>query len=119
MDADHERLDRELVTLAGAIQAGDPVRACRQLAQLAIELDARFWREERAIAMAFARAGGAPSPLAKLQREHTRVRQLLAALAHAIDGADGHGIEAIATLRSVLLLHLAKEELLLQAHAAC
>jgi hypothetical protein len=63
-----------------------------------------------------------PNAVAKIHSEHAKLRTLVGRIANAIDRADDRrGLEVIGKLRSVLLLHLAKEESLMplvhQSHA--
>lgn len=115
MHEDLEQLDHELAALASCLRSGDHMRACARLAELAFKLDRYISREERALAAAFhALDGAAPRPLVAMRREHTSLREIVAAIASALDRADGaRAIDIIGKLRSVLLLHVVKEERLL------
>jgi hypothetical protein len=113
--ADHERLDEELARLAQTLHTGDHMMACLQLAEFALELDHYIRREERALAYAYQLlAATPPNAMTAVRKEHAGLRRLVAMLANALDQAEARrGAEIIAGLRSVLLLHVAKEELLL------
>lgn len=92
------------------------MQACLQLAEFALKLDHYIVREERAMMLAHRTAESTkPSKaLASVRREHTSLRQLVAAVAAALDKADDRrAVEIVSKLRSVLLLHVAKEERLL------
>ena len=81
-----------------------------QLAEFALKLDHSIYREERALSLA---SDLSSSPLAKVRREHASLRRLISLIAMALDRADERrGLEVVGKLRSVLLVHLAKEETL-------
>ncbi len=115
MHEDHEQLDQELSRLAQSLHSGDHMQACLQLAEFALKLDHYIVREERAMMLAHRTAEHTnPKALASVRREHTSLRQLVAAIAAALDRADDRrAVEIVSKLRSVLLLHVAKEERLL------
>lgn len=115
MHEDHEQLDQELSRLAQSLHGGDHMQACLQLAEFALKLDHYITREERALTVVHRVVEGSkPKALASVRREHTSLRQLVAAVAAALDRADdGRAVEIVSKLRSVLLLHVAKEERLL------
>lgn len=112
MYVQQEQLDEELVHLAELVRAGDVTLSCMQLADFASKLDRLMRHEERALAFVYERlAPTTPSPLAKVKREHASLRSLIGLLAHALDRADERrGLELVARLRSVLMVHVAKEE---------
>lgn len=111
---EHEPLDLELARLAQSLRCGEHMIACLQLAEFALKLDRCIRREERALSLAYDRLPPAtPSPLAKVRSEHASLRRLVGLIASALDRADDRrGLEVIGKLRSVLLLHQAKEEAL-------
>lgn len=115
MRDDHEKLDLELSQLAQALRGGDHMLACLQLAEFALKLDIYIRREERAFSFAYSVVGVTPPhAVAFVQREHTSLRQLVSSIASALDRADDRrGVEIVGKLRSVLLLHMMKEELIL------
>ena len=110
MHDDHEHLDQELVRLERSLRCGDHMMACLQLAEFALKLDHYIRREERVLA---AQSEGVPDShewLAKIHREHASLRRFVALIASALDRADDRrGVEVTGVLRSVLLLHVAKE----------
>jgi hypothetical protein len=111
MSDEHEQLDEELARLAHSLRTGDHMVACLQLAAFALALDHRIRREERTLASAC--DGTTFDPLVKVRIEHASLRRLVSLVASALDRADDRrGLEVIGKLRSVLLLHLAKEETL-------
>lgn len=118
MHEDHEQLDQELARLAQSLTSGDLMVACLQLAEFAVKLDRYIRREERAMSLPDRLAEG-PKAYSAVQREHTSLRQLVSSIASALDRADDRrGLEMVSKLRSVLLLHVTKEELLLTAPAS-
>lgn len=120
MHEDLEQLDHELAALACSLRSGDHMLACAQLGELAFKLDRYISREERALALVLqALDGAAPGPLVAMQREHKSLREMVAAVASALDRADdARAIDIVGKLRSVLLLHIAKEERLLPPQLA-
>ncbi len=119
MHDDHEQFDQELVRIGQTLHEGDHMSACLQLAEFALKLDLYIRREERVLAMEPLSVLMPPRALACVQREHTSLRQLVARIATALDGADDtRCVDTLCKLRSVLLLHLAKEELLLATPAS-
>jgi hypothetical protein len=112
---EHEQLDGGLARLAQSLRRGDHMLACLELAEFALKLDRCIHREERVLALE--REGlsvTAPGTVAKIHSEHASLRRLVALIANALDRADDRrGLEVIGKLRSVLLLHLAKEESLM------
>ncbi len=122
MYAEQEQLDEELDHLAELLRSGDVMLSCIQLADFASKLDRIMRHEERALAFVYERlAPRTPNPIAKVKREHGSLRTLISLLATALDRADAHrGLEVVARLRSVLMVHAAKEnwlQPLTHAHA--
>lgn len=100
-----DQLDHELARLADSLRSNRHLLACLQLAEFALKLERCIHREERVLSAASA------GPLAKVKTEHASLRRLISAIAAAIDQSDERrGLELVGKLRSVLLLHLAKEE---------
>jgi len=112
MYAEQEQLDEELGHLAELLRAGDMMLSCIQLAEFASKLDRIMRHEERALAFVYERlTPRTPNPIAKVKREHASLRTLISLLATALDRADARrGIEVVARLRSVLMVHAAKED---------
>ena len=105
---EHEQLDDELARLAQSLRGGDHMMACLQLAEFALKLDRCIRREERVVEMT------TPAVFGKIQSEHASLRRLVGLIAAALDRSDDRrGLEVIGKLRSVLLLHVAKEESLI------
>lgn len=110
MDDEHEQLDDELARLAHSLRRGDFMMACIELAEFALKLDRIIWFEERVLATD---EHLRPAVLAMVRREHASLRRMVGLVANALDRADERrGLEVIGKLRSVLLLHAAKEETL-------
>jgi hypothetical protein len=116
MHEDHDQLDHELARLAQALRERDHMLACLRLAEFALKLDHYIRREERELSVACRLVEATrPSALAMIHREHSSLRQLVAAVASALDRADDRrGVELVGKLRSVLLVHVAKEQIVLQ-----
>jgi hypothetical protein len=115
MHLDHEHLDQELILLERSIRGGDHMTACLQLAEFSLVLDHYIRCEERAMS-----TQPAPPWNAKIQREHTSMRRLVALIACALDRADDRrSAEVTSLLRSVLLLHAAKEQSLFSDREWC
>jgi hypothetical protein len=116
MHEDHEQLDQELIRLGHALDLGDHMSACLQLAEFALRLDLYICREERVLATEPLSTLTPPRIVATVHREHTSLRQLVARIATGLDGADDtRCVDTLCKLRSVLLLHMAKEEMLLSS----
>ena len=111
---EHDRLDEDLAHLAQLLRSSDVMMACIQLAELGLKLDRIMRCEERVLSFAYERAAvTAPGPLAMVRKEHATLRRHVSMIADALDRADvRRGLEVIARLRSLLLVHLAKEEVL-------
>jgi hypothetical protein len=112
---DHEHLDDELARLARTLRAGDHMMACLQLAEFALKLDRYIRREERALSYAYQLLAAAhPKAMETVRSEHASLRHLVAMVASALDQSEArHGADIVGRIRSVLLLHVAKEELML------
>jgi hypothetical protein len=111
---EHEQFDEDLARLAQSLRSGEHMLGCLQLAEFALKLDQCIRCEERALSL---RCEGMPTsrptPIAKVRNEHASIRRLVGLIATALDRADDRRcLELIGKLRSVLLLHLAKEEAL-------
>ncbi|HVK87406.1 MAG TPA: hemerythrin domain-containing protein [Kofleriaceae bacterium] len=107
---EHDQLDHELARLADSLRSSRNLLACLQLAEFAFKLEHCIHSEESAFSAASGRLAR-PGPLAKVKTEHASLRRLISAIAIAIDQSDERrGLELVSKLRSVLLLHLAKEE---------
>ncbi|MBL9016953.1 MAG: hemerythrin domain-containing protein [Myxococcales bacterium] len=111
MSDEGEQLDDRIASLAETLRAGDLVMACLELAEVALELDRAMHREERALELLLASRPATPPPLTHVRREHGSLRRLVGGIAGALDAGDEQqGLDQIGKLRSVLLVHLAKEE---------
>jgi hypothetical protein len=117
-----DQLDEDLAHLAQSLRSNDMMLACIQLAEFALKLDRIMHSEERALSLAYEQMNPTSrSPLAMVKNEHASLRRLISLIASALDRADGRrGLEVIGKLRSVLMVHVAKEETLqplMQHHA--
>jgi hypothetical protein len=112
MQEDLEQLDEELAALARSLRDGDHMLACVQLGDFARKLDRYIGREERALELANRLVEAtSPKALVAMRREHTSLREIVAAIASALDQSDGaRAIDIVGKLRSVLLLHVTKEQ---------
>jgi hypothetical protein len=112
MTDEHDQIDPRLALLAQSLRSGDHMLACLQLAELALRLDRCIQREERVLSLTCAlQDSPSPIPLAKIRAEHASLRHLVSSIANALDRADDRRcLELVGKLRSVLLLHLMKEE---------
>ena len=104
MDDEHYHLDEALMRLERGLRSGGHMLACLQLAELALKLDHAIRREERLLTVT-------GRPAIRIRQEHASLRRIVASVAAALDRADDRRArELITQLRSVLLLHVAKEE---------
>jgi hemerythrin-like domain-containing protein len=121
LSSEHERLDDLLSDVGVLLRAGRQRTARRHLTRFTSRFDHYVRTEERLLFAALESAGsGAPgAPTGPMRREHRSLRRLVAALFEAIEGGDRkRALEALASLRSVLLVHHAKEEWLIHPHLA-
>lgn len=117
MHEELKQLDPKLAALACSLRDGDYMLACVQLGELALELDHYICREERALELAYrAMEGRARKAFVTMRGEHRCLRDLVAAIASALDRAERErAADIVGKLRSVLLFHVTKEEQLLAA----
>lgn len=109
MDDEHYHLDDALMRLEQGLRSGSHMLASLQLAELALKLDRAIRREERLL-------GVTGRPAVRIRQEHASLRRLVGSVAAALDRADDRRARDLITqLRSVLLLHAAKEEPFLAA----
>ena len=109
---EHETPDDQLIRLGQSLRRGEHMLACLQLAEFALKLDHCIHLEERTLSLTFERRP-MPNPLTKVRREHASLRRLISSIAAALDRADDRrGLELVGKLRSVLIVHLVKEETL-------
>jgi hypothetical protein len=109
-----DQLDEALAHLARSLRSSDMMLACIQLAEFALKLDRIMRSEERVLSLAYQQMDRtARHPLMMVKSEHASLRRLISLIASAIDRADERrGLEVIGKLRSVLMVHVAKEEAL-------
>lgn len=115
MHDEHTRFDDKLFELEGSLQSGDHETARAQLAAFDVALSRYVRNEERVVFPALERLVSTPfAPAIRMRLEHGSLRRLIAALRFALDRSDRRrGLDALGKLRSLLLLHVAKEEWIL------
>jgi iron-sulfur cluster repair protein YtfE (RIC family) len=101
-----------LTQLEETIRSGDRATALEQLITFDAELTRYVRGEERVLFPVLERfTSVSAAATTRMRCEHRSLRQLVDTLAELISRADRRrGLEVLATLRSVLLLHVAKEE---------
>jgi len=101
------------------IRLGDCEMARLDLAAFDLELSGYVRGEERVVFPAIERMHPAPfAPTARMRREHGRLRAMLLAVWSALEhGQPWEALEVLGGLRSVLLLHVAKEDWILRTSA--
>lgn len=109
---EHGRLDDALGDLDRFLRCGDTAAARNRLSRFTARFDRYVHGEERLLFQVL--DGGKPAqhaPTAQMRREHGVLRRLVAALRDALQRADhAQGLDALGSLRSVFLIHHAKEE---------
>lgn len=112
MHDDHTCWDEELAKLDGSLRAGDRDAALEQLVAFDAELTRYVRREEREVFPLLERLASVPvTATASMRAEHRSLRRLIDTIGELIAREDRRrGLDALATLRSVLMLHVAKEE---------
>ncbi len=115
LDDQHALLELGLSAQERSIAAHDFFDAHQRLDGFRAHLDRYVRGEERVL---FPFYEHLPSvrhePIARLRQEHGHLRRMIAALAKVIDQRDAsRALDALATLRSVLLVHGAKEDWLI------
>jgi len=115
LDIEHGRLDDTLDDLGRFLRAGNTAAARSRLVRFTARFDRYVHGEERLLFPVL--ENGKPSPLAptaQMRREHGVLRRLVAALRDKMHRDDRpRSLELLSSLRSVFLLHHAKEEWLL------
>jgi hemerythrin-like domain-containing protein len=112
LEDEHQRLDATLADLELALRSGDSDTVRAQLATFEAGLNRYVHGEERVLfpvleALFPTRFG----PTARMRREHRSLRKLVAAVWESLARGDrSRGTRMLGNLRSVFLLHLAKEE---------
>lgn len=105
--SEHDDLDEALEAVERMLRVGKHAAARRQLASFVARYTARVDHEERALR---AGPGRRRELLAKVRQEHARLGVLVAALVDALAREHARsGLEVIEMLRSVFVLHVAKE----------
>jgi hemerythrin-like domain-containing protein len=112
---EHDRLDDALDDLHRFLRAGNTTAARNRLARFTTRFERYIHGEERLLFPVL--EGGKRShlaPTAQMRREHGFLRRLVAAVRDALHRDDhAQSLDALGSLRSVFLLHHAKEEWLI------
>ena len=112
MDNQPASFDDHLAKVDASLRSGDNVMARLHLATFDLKLSGYVRGEERAVFPALERMTSGPcTPTAKMRTEHDSLRDLVSVMWDALDHADRHrGLDVLGTLRSLLVLHVAKED---------
>ena len=116
MKDDHGPLDDKLFRLAASLRAGDRDRALGLFLAFDAELTGYMRREERLLFPVLERFTTMSRRATGVMRdEHRSLRRLLDSLGEQIARADDRGgLDVVASLRSVLVLHFTKEAWMLE-----
>lgn len=107
----HHLLDDVLAGLETSLSRCDHDGARRSLGFFHTHLDRYIRREERDVFPAYERAAGSGHATARMRQEHGALRRLTRVLDARVAVRDLRGgLDTVGVLRSVLLLHIAKEE---------
>lgn len=108
---EHDRLDDTLGDLGRFLRADDQSAAARRLSTFTARFDRYVQAEERLLFPVLETGGAHAAPTAHMRREHGFLRRLIASLCDAVRGRDrARALDVLAKLRSVFLVHHAKEE---------
>ena len=108
---EQDPLDAELARLADLLRCGELMLVRIRLVEFALKLDTYIRRDERVLSSSYSRLREPATTLAMIHAEHKKLRGLIGSIASALEqGEAKRGLELVGKLRSVLLLHLAKEE---------
>ena len=115
MEDEHDRLDTTLADLEWSLRAGDTDMARVQLAAFEAGLSRYVHGEECLLfPLLDALVPTRFDPTVRMRREHRSLRKLTAAVWDCFARHDGPGgVDTLGTLRSVFLLHIAKEDLVI------
>lgn len=104
--------DDRLSKLEASLRAGDRELALEDLLAFDADLTSYVRGEERVLFPVLERFTSLPSKVtARMRDEHRSLRRLLDSVEEQVARPDrGRGLDVLSTLRSVLLLHIAKEE---------
>lgn len=110
MHDDHACWEEDLAKLDGSLRSGDRDTALEQLVAFDAALTQYVRREERELFPLLERLASVPgAATARMRAEHRSLRRLIDAMGELIAREDRRGLDTLATLRSVLLLHVTKE----------
>jgi iron-sulfur cluster repair protein YtfE (RIC family) len=112
MEDTHARMDDKLAKLAASLRAGDRDAAFDIYLVFDAELTAYVRGEERLLFPVLERFTSMPTTATRSMRsEHRSLRRLVDTLGELIARGDERaGLEMVSKIRSVLILHVAKEE---------
>jgi iron-sulfur cluster repair protein YtfE (RIC family) len=112
MESEHPCFDGQLERLDASLRAGDNEMARLHLAAFDLQLSGYVRGEERVMFPALERMMSGPcNPTARMRKEHESLRQLVATLWESVDDADKRrGLRVLGALRSLLMLHVVKED---------
>ncbi len=115
MEDEQPYFDVQLAKLDASLRTGDSEMARLYLAAFDLQLSGYVRGEERVVFPVLEKiASGPSSATAKMRKEHESLRTLVATMWDALDRADRHrGLQILGTLRSLLALHVAKEDWIL------
>jgi iron-sulfur cluster repair protein YtfE (RIC family) len=111
MQDDQARWDDSLAQLETLVRSGDHDTALAQFMAFDAELTRYVRGEERLVFPVLERFTSVSAMTTNSMRnEHRSLRRLIDTVGELIARDDRRGLDMLATLRSVLLLHVAKEE---------
>jgi iron-sulfur cluster repair protein YtfE (RIC family) len=115
MEDEQTYFDAQLAKLDTSLRTGDNEMARLHLMRFDLQLSGYVRGEERVVFPVLEQiASGPSSPTAKMRKEHESLRRLVRTMWDALDRADRHrGLQVLGTLRSLLALHVAKEDWIL------
>jgi hemerythrin-like domain-containing protein len=114
LSIEHDRLDDLLEDLERMLRTGDQVAAAQRLSSFTARFDRYVQGEERFLFAVLETGDGPHATTGPMRREHGFLRRLVSSLCDAVRRSDpGKGLAVLASLRSVFLLHHAKEEWLI------
>jgi len=116
MRDDVSHWDDSLASLEALVRSGNRDSALDEFLSFDAELTRYVTGEERMFAVLDRFASLPPDATARMRAEHRGLRRLVDRVGELIARAERTlGLEALASLRSVLMLHVAKEESVLQS----
>lgn len=114
MSDEHPSFDAELAKLDASLRSGDDEMARLYLASFDLQLSGYVRGEERVVFPVIERLSGRCLQTAKMRVEHQSLRTLVETMWDALRRADRDRCRSVlGSLRSVLALHVAKEDWIL------